>query len=67
MIRVHRLNGEEFILNANHIETVEERPDTTITMMNDRKYIEKEPAVDVIAMVEEYNLRFYRAVHGKNE
>ncbi len=37
MITLHKMNGEEFILNANHIETIESRPDTTITLTNEKK------------------------------
>lgn len=59
MIRLHRLNGDEFILNANHIETIEERPDTTITLMNDRKYLVKEKAEEVLQLMSEYNRRFF--------
>ncbi len=63
MIRVHRLNGEEFVLNAHHIETMEEKPDTVITLTNDRKYIVKESIEEIIALIaanriivkEEYN------------
>ena len=32
MIKLHRINGEEFLLNSNHIEIVEEKPDTIITL-----------------------------------
>ena len=55
MIKLHRLNGEEFILNPNHIELIEETPDTVITLTNDRKYVVKERAEEVIDLIIEYN------------
>ena len=55
MIKLHRLNGEEFILNPSHIELIEERPDTVITLLNDRKYVVKERAEEVTDLVIEYH------------
>ena len=54
MIILHKLNGEEFVLNANHIELVEERPDTTITLVNEKIYIVKEKKEEVIKLAVEY-------------
>ena len=54
MIRVHRLSGEEFVLNAHHIEIMEEKPDTVITLTNDRKYIVKESIEEIIALIAAY-------------
>lgn len=53
MITLHKLNDEIFILNAFHIETIESRPDTLITLTNDRKYIVKETPQEVIARITE--------------
>ena len=52
IITLHKLNDETFILNAYHIETIEQRPDTVITLTNDRKYIVKESPDDVIRKIE---------------
>ena len=54
MIIIHKLNGEEIVLNANQIELIEEKPDTTITMMNDKKYIVKESIEEILNLVNEY-------------
>ena len=54
MIVLHKLNGEEFVLNANHIELVEEKPDTTITLINAKMYIVKERKEDVLKLAIEY-------------
>ncbi len=57
MITLHRLNGAEFILNDNHIETIESTPDSVITLMNEKKYIVKESAGEIIIKIREYQLQ----------
>lgn len=54
MIVLHKMNGEEFILNANHIETIESKPDTTITLINEKKYLVKETKDEVLLKIYEY-------------
>jgi flagellar protein FlbD len=55
MIILHKLNGDEFVLNANHIELIEEKPDTTITLINEKMYIVKERKEEVVRLAIEYN------------
>jgi flagellar protein FlbD len=57
MIRVHKLNGDEFILNPFHIEKIEERPDTVITLTNEKIYLVKESADRIIELIIEYQQR----------
>lgn len=54
MITLHKMNGDEFILNANHIETIESKPDTTITLVNEKKYLVKEAKDEVLSRIYEY-------------
>jgi len=54
MIRVTRLNGKEFILNAELIQFLEETPDTVITLLNREKIVVKESAAEVTRRVVEY-------------
>jgi flagellar protein FlbD len=54
MIVLHKLNGDEFVLNVHLIETVEERPDTVITLSNDKKYLVKEKILEVIDLALSY-------------
>lgn len=55
MITLHRLNGKEFVLNAEHIKFVESTPDTLITLINaDEKFMVKESVQDVIKLAIEY-------------
>lgn len=42
MIRVTRLNGSVFYVNEDHIEFMEETPDTVITLGNEKKLVVKE-------------------------
>jgi len=54
MIKVTRLNGKEFILNAELIRTIEEMPDTTITLSGGEKYIVKESAKVIVKKAVDY-------------
>ncbi len=54
MIVLHKLNGDKFSLNASHVETIEERPDTVITLINDRKYLVLEPMDEVVKKIIDY-------------
>ena len=57
MIALHKINGDEFILNSNIIEIIEEKPDTIITLTNDKKYIVKESMEEVLRHIIEYQSR----------
>jgi flagellar protein FlbD len=54
MIRVSRLNGKEFVVNAELIQFVEETPDTVITLLNHEKIVVREKADEVVRRVVEY-------------
>ena len=54
MITVTRLNGKHLVVNAELIRTVEENPDTTITLLNGDRLIVRETMRDVVALVIEY-------------
>ncbi|MBP9023262.1 MAG: flagellar FlbD family protein [Spirochaetes bacterium] len=60
MIVLHRLNGTEFLLNEDHIETMEETPDMIILLTNDRKYIVKEKREEILALIQEYKRKIYK-------
>jgi flagellar protein FlbD len=63
MIRLTKLNGEEFVLNAELIRYVERRPDTYITLTTDERLIVRESLDDVVARAIEY-ARVIRFVPG---
>jgi flagellar protein FlbD len=54
MIRLQRLNKEEFILNADYIETLEATPDTVITLSNGKKLMVKNSVENIINQVIAY-------------
>ena len=54
MITVTRLNGKQFVINAELIRTVESNPDTTITLINGDHFIVGEPMEKVVALTIEY-------------
>lgn len=54
MIVLHKMNGEEFILNDDHIETMVSTPDIVITLSNEKKYLVKEPLAEIIEKIKEY-------------
>ena len=59
MIKLTRLNGKEFVVNAELIRTVEALPDTTITLISGDHLIVRESMDEVVARAIEYgrNLR----------
>ena len=61
MICLTRFNGSQFFLNIEHIQTVEETPDTHILLTNGQRYIVLETAIAVAELVFAYQ---NRVVHG---
>jgi flagellar protein FlbD len=55
MIKVTRLNGKEFVINAELIQFLEETPDTVITLLNHEKVVVKETVDEVVKRVIEYS------------
>ena len=62
MIKLTRLNDTRFVVNAELIRTIEERPDTTIALVNGETLIVKEPMDEVVARAIEYGrmIRVFR-------
>ena len=54
MIVLQRLRGQEFVLNADLIETVEATPDTQIKLYNGKLYIVRNSVVEVVKKAVEY-------------
>lgn len=59
MIILKKLNGSEFALNCDLIETIQENPDTTIRLSNGNIYIVGESMREVIDLTAEYRRRIY--------
>lgn len=62
MITVSRLNDEQVMVNPHLIETIEETPDTVITLTNGKKFIVKEPAAEVVKRIVHYR----QVINNKN-
>ncbi len=62
MITLTRLNGRPFVLNAEHIRTVEENPDTVITLTTGEHILVRENMRDVIDRAVEYGRTLRRLV-----
>jgi len=48
MIRLTRLNGRPFVINSEQIKTVEETPDTMITLLGGEQVLVLEPMDEVV-------------------
>jgi flagellar protein FlbD len=60
MIRLTRLNGKEYVVNALLIESMEATPDTMITLVNGKKFVVKESISQVICALTE----FYKEINA---
>lgn len=56
MIKLKKFKSQEhdFVLNAELIETVEETPDTVITLVNGKKFIVEESMDQIVKLVIRY-------------
>lgn len=59
MVNLTGMNGKELILNAEHIEKIEEVPETIITLTNGKKYIVLETPEEVVERVIRYKNRIF--------
>ncbi len=64
MIKLTKFNSQtnkkgEFVLNAEIIETIEETPDTVITLTNGKKFIVEEAMDEIVRRV----MKYRRALH----
>ncbi|MFZ3172779.1 MAG: flagellar FlbD family protein [Carboxydocellales bacterium] len=54
MIKVTRLNHQEVVINAEHIEIVEANPDTVISLVSGKKMVVSESIDEIINRVIAY-------------
>lgn len=54
MIRVHRLNGQEVVINSDLIESIDAVPDTVITLYTNNRFVVKESMDAVYSLILEY-------------
>ena len=59
MIKLHKLNGSEVVVNAELIESLDPGPETVISLATGNRFIVRENADEVIAKVLEYRRAVY--------
>lgn len=59
MIKVTRLNGKEYLINFDLIETIEETPDTVITLRDGKKYVVLETTDEIIDRIIEFKRKVF--------
>lgn len=60
MIKVTAFNGFQFVINSDHIEKIEEIPETVITLNNGKKYLVKESTEDIIKEVIDFRKKIIK-------
>ena len=60
MIKLTKINGQEFFINSDLMEFIESTPDTIITLTTGKKIIVKETADEVIEKIIEFKSRVLR-------
>lgn len=67
LVRVHRLNNQEFLVNCELIEFVEETPNTVISMVSGRKLVVSETSEEVKSLIIEYKRKIFDSFDVRNE
>lgn len=60
MIELTRLNNSQIMINCDLIETVEENPDTVITLTTGKKFVVKESRQDIRNLVISYKQKIIK-------
>ncbi len=67
MIEITKLNDSKISINAELIETVEEIPDTVITLTTGKKIFVKESRQKIENLVKSYKRDIFRQIMNVNE
>ena len=59
MIKVTGLDHEEYVINAEQIEKIEEIPESVITLISGKKYLVTDSSEELINKIIEYKRRIY--------
>lgn len=57
MIKLHKLNGSEIVINAELVESIESVPDTKIILTTGNQFIVKETVEEVVHKIIEYKAK----------
>ena len=55
MIKVSKLDGNEYYINPDQIECIEINPDTTLVMLSGKHYIVKDEVDELLKKIEDYH------------
>ena len=67
MIALQRLNGEQFVLNSDLIESVESTPDTLIVLSNGKKFLVSNSVEDIVRKAVKYRQLCCQALQVVNK
>lgn len=59
MIKVTRLNGKEYYINFDLIETIEETPDTVLTLRDGKKYVVSETTDEILNRIIDFKRKIF--------
>ena len=59
MIKLHKLNGAEIVVNAELIESVEASPDTVVNLATGNRFLIKETVQEVVDRTIAYKIKVY--------
>lgn len=62
MVEVTKINGTKILVNTSLIETVEETPDTVITLTDGKKIIVKESRHEVKSLVKLARQEYFKGI-----
>lgn len=65
MIKLTKLNNEEFVINCSQIMTIDIIPESKVTLMNKEHFIVKESIDEIIDKTIEYNRRLLEFRHSE--
>lgn len=66
MIEVTKMNGMKMLVNTSLLETIEETPDTVITLTSGKKLIVKESRQEVKELVRITRKDIFSTIHAEN-
>jgi flagellar protein FlbD len=61
LIKLTGLDNKELVINSDHIEKLEQVPESIITLTNGNKYLVKESNDEIISRVIQYKRRIFTA------
>ncbi len=60
LTKLTKTGDEKYVLNSDLIETIEERPDTIIRLVNGKHFVVAESSAEVISKVIAYKRNIYK-------